>query len=81
VFEQAVDGRVEYAPRVELVSDRDLASCGDDGAAFVVELVARLQAAEVGPSPMEASGHPEEIDPVGAGLPRHDGVVQVPAEP
>src|SRR5215210_110328 len=81
MLEQAVDCGVEDTPRVELISDGDLAPGGDDGAAFVVELVAGLQAAEVGPGLVEAHGHPEEVDPVGTGLPRRDGVVQVPPDP
>src|SRR3712207_2006375 len=81
MLEQAVHGGVENAPRVELVADGDLTPCGEDGAALVVELVAGLQAAEVGPGLVEAPRHPEEVDPVGASLTRHDGVVQVPPEP
>jgi hypothetical protein len=81
MLEQAVDGAVEDASRVELVADGDPTSCADDGTALVVELVTGLQAAEVGPGLMEAPGHPEEVDPVGAGLPRHDGVVQVSPDP
>jgi hypothetical protein len=69
MLEQAVDGGVEDASRVELVADGDPTSCGDDGAALVVELVAGLQAAEVGPGLVEAPGHPEEVDPAGTGLP------------
>jgi hypothetical protein len=66
---------------VELVADGDPTSCADDGTALVVELVTGLQAAEVDPGLVEAPGHPEEVDPVGAGLPRHDGVVQVSPDP
>ena len=57
MLEQAVYGGVEDASRVELVADGDLAPCGEDGAALVVELVAGLQAAEVGPRLVEASRH------------------------
>ena len=81
MLEQTVDSWVEDASRVELVADGDLTPCGEDGAALVVELVAGLQAAEVGPGLVEAPRHPEEVDPVGAGLPRHDRIVQVPPEP
>jgi hypothetical protein len=38
MLEQTVDGRVENASRVELVADGDPTTCGDDGAALVVEL-------------------------------------------
>src|SRR5918998_3551891 len=81
MLEQAVDSGVEYTPRMELVAHGDLPSCRHDGATLVVELVSGLQAAEISPGFVEAPGHPEEVDPVGTGLPRHDGVVQVPPEP
>jgi hypothetical protein len=81
MLEQTVDSRVEDASGVELVADGDPTSCGDDGAALIVELITCLQAAEVGSGLVEATCHPEEVDPVGAGLPRHDRVVQVPPKP
>src|SRR5215210_462262 len=77
MLEEAVDCGIEDTPGVELISDGDLAPGGDDGTAFVVELVAGLQAAEVGPGLVEAPRHPQVVDPVSTGLPRHDGVVQV----